>query len=115
VVKPSRQREKAQQAVQQWGLSIRAACLAFQISQACYRYEAQRGIEDDEIAPCLLRLTDNNHNWGFGLCFLLLRNVRRFPWNHNCVYRIYREMELNLHIKPRKRLMREKPEPLTVP
>jgi len=31
------------------------------------------------------------------------------------VYRIYREMELNLRIKPRKRIMREKPVPLAVP
>lgn len=31
------------------------------------------------------------------------------------MYRIYRELELNLRIKPRKRLVREKPEPLTVP
>ena len=31
------------------------------------------------------------------------------------VYRIYRELELNLRIKPRKRLKREKPEPLAVP
>ena len=65
--------------------------------------------------PWLLRLTDNNRNWGFGLCFLHLRNVSRFPWNHKRVYRIYRELERNLRIKPRKRLVREKPEPLTVP
>lgn len=31
------------------------------------------------------------------------------------MYRIYRELELNLRIKPRKRLVRDKPEPLTVP
>jgi len=30
------------------------------------------------------------------------------------MYRIYKELELNLRIKPRKRLMREKPEALTV-
>ena len=30
-------------------------------------------------------------------------------------YRIYRELELNLRIKPKKRLVREKPEPLAVP
>ena len=105
----------AQHAVQHRGLSIRAACEAFRISQAGYRYEARRGVEDDEIAQCLLRLTDNNRNWGFGLCFLHLRDVRRFPWNHKCVYRIYRELELNLQIKSRKRLVRDKPEPLTVP
>jgi putative transposase len=31
------------------------------------------------------------------------------------VYRIYKELELNLRIKPRKRLVREKPEVLTMP
>jgi hypothetical protein len=30
-------------------------------------------------------------------------------------HRIYRELELNLRIKPRKRIVREKPEPLAVP
>lgn len=51
-------------------MSIRAACLAFRISQACYRDEAKHQAENDEIADWLLRLTDNNRNWGFGLCFL---------------------------------------------
>ena len=49
------------------------------------------------------------------MCFLYLRNVKGFPWNHKRVYRIYRELELNLRIKPKKRLIREKPEPLATP
>lgn len=36
-------------------------------------------------------------------------------WNHKRVYRIYRELELNLRIKPRKRIVRERPQPLAVP
>ena len=63
----------------------------------------------------VLRLTACHKRWGFGLCFLYLRNVKGFGWNHKRVYRIYRELELNLRIKPRKRLKREKPEPLAVP
>lgn len=63
----------------------------------------------------MLRLTDNYRNWGFGLCFLYLRNVKGFGWNHKRVYRIYLELELNLRIKPRKRLVRQAPQPLTVP
>ena len=51
----------------------------------------------------------------FGLCFLYLRNVKGHRWNHKRVYRIYRELELNLRIKPKKRMVRAKPEPLTVP
>lgn len=34
---------------------------------------------------------------------------------HKRVYRIYCELELNLRIKPRKRLKREKPDVLAVP
>jgi len=60
-------------------------------------------------------LTQHQRNWGFGLCFLYLRNVKGFGWNHKRVYRIYRLLELNLRIKPRKRLVREKPLALTVP
>src|SRR5690606_7484358 len=50
----------------------------------------------------------------FGLCFLHLRNVKGFPWNHKRVYRIYRELELNLRIKPKRRLRRDKPDALSV-
>ncbi len=31
------------------------------------------------------------------------------------VYRIYRELELNMRIRPKKRLVREKPDALAVP
>jgi putative transposase len=57
-----------------------------------------------------MRLTDNHRNWGFGLCYLYLLNVKCFGWNQKRVYSIYRQLELNLRIKPRKRLVREKPE-----
>ena len=71
--------------------------------------------ENSEIADWLIRLTTNQRNWGFGLCFLYLRNVKGFGWNHKRVYRIYCELELNLRIKPKKRLVREKPAALAVP
>jgi len=41
--------------------------------------------------------------------------MKSFTWNHKRIYRIYKELELNLRIKPRKRLVRDKPETLTVP
>lgn len=47
--------------------------------------------------------------------FLYLRNVKGFPWNHKRVYRIYRDLELNLRIKPKKRLYRDEPQPLSEP
>ena len=101
----------AKEVVQQRGVAIRVACGVFSISQSCYRYESKQNAQNEEIANWLIRLTDNHRNWGFGLCYLYLRNVKSFKWNHKRVYRIYRELELNLRIKPRKRLVREKPQP----
>ena len=97
------------------GVSIKLACKAFAISETCYRYQAKLASENAKVADWLIRLTHNQRNWGFGLCFLYLRNVKRFKWNHKRVYRIYCELELNLRIKPKKRLKREKPDTLTQP
>ena len=86
----------AQWAVAQRSTTIGVACKAFGISQTCYRYQAKLSPENGVIADWLVRLTNNQRNWGFGLCFLYLRNVKGFKWNHKRVYRIYRELELNL-------------------
>ena len=115
MVKPSRRKEMAKNTVTSKGMSVRLACRTFGISETCYRYEPKLSDENAEIADWLVRITHNQKNWGFGLCFLFLRNVKGYPWNHKRVYRIYRELELNLRIKPKKRIVREKPEPLAVP
>jgi putative transposase len=114
-VKPSQRKEMALAAVLNKAVSIRLACQAFGVSQTCYRYQAKLFSDNGLIADWLVRLTHNQPNWSFGLCYLYLRNVKGFKWNHKRVYRIYRELELNLRIKPKKRLVREKPEPLSVP
>lgn len=41
--------------------------------------------------------------------------MKGFGWNHKRIYRIYRELELNLRIKPRRRIKRDKPDALSVP
>ncbi len=52
---------------------------------------------------------------GLQTLLLYLRNIKNYQWNHKRVYRIYKELELNLRIKPNKRIKREQPEPLAVP
>ena len=102
-------------AVARRGVSIALACRTFDVSETCYRYSPKLSDENEQIADLLVGLTAAKKTWGFGLCFLYLRNVRGHGWNHKRVYRIYRELELNLRIKPRKRLKRDKPDALTVP
>ena len=113
MVKPSRRKEMAHRARVQFCASIRVVCQVFSISETCYRYEAILSDENAEIADWLLRLSVTYKRWGFGLCFLYLRNS--YGWNHKRVYRIYRELALNLRIKPRRRIKRDKPEALSVP
>ena len=71
--------------------------------------------ENEEIADLLTGLTDARKTEGFGLCFLHLRNIKGHPWTHKRVYRIYCARNLNLRIKSRERLKREKPDVLAVP
>lgn len=92
-------------------VGIRLACAAFGISESCYRYQPKLSSENAEIADWLIRLTEQDSDWGFGMCFDYLRNVKGFGWNHKRVYRIYCELALN----PRRRLKRHKPEPLKQP
>lgn len=105
----------AKKAVSSMGANMNMACKIFSISKTCFKYTPKLSSENKVIADWLLRITHNQKNWGFGLCFLYLRNVQGFRWNHKRVYRIYKELELNMRIKPKKRLNREKPEALAVP
>jgi len=114
-VKPSHRREMAQRANDELNVSIRVSCCASGLSETCYRYQAKLSTENDEIADWLLRLSVTHKRWGFGLCFLCLRNIKGYGWNHKRVYRIYKELELNLRIKPKRRIKRDKPEALNVP
>ncbi len=115
MIRPALRRGLAENAVARHGISIALACRTFGVSETCYRYSPLLSDENEEIADLLVGLTAARKTWGFGLCFLHLRNVQGHPWNHKRVYRIYCELELNLRIKPRKRLKRDKPEALAVP
>ncbi len=73
-MKPSRRKEMAQTYVASRGVSIRLACAAFGISESCYRYKPKLSSENAEIADWLIRLTEQDSDWGFGMCFDYLRN-----------------------------------------
>jgi len=59
----------------------------------------------------LTRLAESRPRWGFGLMFDWMRH-HGHPWNHKQVYRVYKELALNLRIKPKKRLPAREPVPL---
>jgi len=102
-------------AVAKRGVGIALACRAFGVSESRYRYSPKLDGENEEIADLPIGLTNVRETWGFGLGFLYLRAASGRIWNHKRVHRIYRELELNLRIEPRKRLKRDKPDAPVVP
>ena len=111
MVTPSQRKEMAKWLHAERGVSIRTACVSADINESGFRYKAKLSSENAVIADWLLRLTQVHKRWRFGLCFLYLRNVKHYKWNHKRVYRIYQELELNLRIKPRRRIKRDRPDP----
>ncbi len=94
-------------------LSVRAACRTVNISRSSYAYQPDT-MRDEPVIAELTRLARKEPTYGFGLMFDTIRYEGK-RWNHKRVYRIYCELELNLRIKPKKRLVRAKPEPLFQP
>jgi len=83
------------------------------ISGTAYRYPTKKP-DDDEIKQQLQRLAERKPRWGFGKMRDYLKN-QGYGWNHKRIHRVYCEMDLNLRLKPRKRLPARKPEPLVQP
>jgi putative transposase len=54
-------------AVKKRGIRIRLACQACRISVPCYRDDCKLDAKNEEVVTWLIKLTDNNRNWGFGL------------------------------------------------
>ena len=94
-------------------ISIKRSCGLHQISEGCYRHSPVTG-KDDPIRDVIQRLADTHPRWGFGLMVGWMR-LQGHTWNHKRVYRVYREMEMNLRIKPKKRIPSRHPLPLAVP
>ena len=101
-----------ERAVKDQGVSIWLAWEMFSVSKSCYRYVCKTNPDNQRILRWLRCLTDEYRIWGFDLCFLYLRDVKRFGWNQNYSYR---ELAINLRIKPRKYLLRKKSQALTIP
>ena len=109
-MRPGVRREVAHWLHAEHRLSKRRAAQCCSISSGCYRYVSRRR-PDDDVIDVLLRLASSRPRWGFGLMFDWTR-LHDYKWNHKRVYRVYKELELNLRIKPKKRFPARNPTPL---
>jgi len=109
----SERRELAEAAVKEHGISERQACRYLGISRTALRYEPQK--PGDHELVCLLKdIAERKPRWGFKKMYDYLKN-EGYDWNHKKVHRIYRELGLNIRVKPKKRLPNRIPKPLREP
>ena len=83
------------------------------ISRTGYRYQGKK-TDDQAIREQLQQIAERKPRWGFKKMRDYLRN-QGSGWNHKRVYRVYCELELNIRVKPKKRLPSREPKPLTQP
>ena len=95
------------------GVSTRQALKIFSIQPSVYYYQPKPS-DDQTIRDKLADLSQLHNRWGFWMMHSHMRNLN-FLWNHKKVYRIYREMGLNMRRKHKKRLPSRIVEPLLWP
>ena len=98
---------------EQHKMSERQACRLLQISRPGFRYQAKK-VDDAVLQAALLELAARQPRWGAQKMVDYFKNQGK-TWNHKRVRRVYRELGLNLRVKPKKRLPSRKPRPLEAP
>lgn len=99
--------------LRQYGISLRSACRALELSRSVYAYRPDRSA-DDEVIAVLQELAERFPERGFGKHFKVIRR-RGYGWNHKRVHRIYCALNLNWRRTGKKRLPSRNPLPLAVP
>ena len=99
--------------MQAHGLSERQACRTVALSRSVLRYQARKQ-GDGPLVQELLHLAGRKPRWGFGKMADYLKN-QGHSWNHKRIRRVYCQLRLNLRVKPKKRLPRRTPQPLSQP
>ena len=106
-------RELVEHTMETYEMSERRACRMLGISRTGCRYQGRK-IDDQAIREQLQSIAERKPRWGFKKMRDYLRN-QGYGWNHKRVYRVYCEMQLNIRVKPKKRLPTREPKPLIQP
>lgn len=114
MVKPPQRVEMAKTAVLHSGLSVRQTCKTFWDSVCCYRYERKLSSNNARIVDLLLGWYKASATGVSACASYTCETSKATAETISACIASTANWSL-LHIKPHKRLKREKPEPLTVP
>lgn len=84
------------------GLSVNKACGALGLSRTVFAYKPSPR-DDMPVIAALLELVERYPRYGFAKYFAVLRRTGH-SWNHKRVHRIYRQLNLHLRRKGKRRL-----------
>jgi putative transposase len=105
-VRPGRRRELVDTVRKTWQVSIRRACDVLKAERSSYHYKRRRG-DQAELKQRIKEIAETRVRYGYRRIAVLLR---REGWtiNEKRVYRLYRELGLQLRNKTPKRRVKAK-------
>jgi len=84
------------------------------VSKTAHYHKAKRDHEDEAIADYLKKLANQHKRWGCDKMTQYAKTEGKL-WNHKRIRRVYRELNLHIRIKPRKRLQKGQANALVQP
>lgn len=98
---------------QEHGLSMRRACRLLGLSTSAPYYQP-RGRDDAPVIEAISKHVADNPGHGFGLLYDCLRADRQ-PWGKSWLWRVYKQLKLNLPRRGKRRLPARIAQPLSIP
>jgi putative transposase len=98
---------------QEHGLSMRRACRVLGLSTSAPYYRP-RGREDGPVIEAVSKHVADNPGHGFGLLYDSFRADRQ-PWGKSWLWRVYKQLKLNLPRRGKRRLPARIAQPLDIP
>jgi len=95
-------------------VSFRQACRTFNLSTSVYRRTRVRKVDDLFLHELIVKEAENHPTWGFWKIFHRVR-MEGITVNHKRLYRLYREANLHIRRKTRKRVPLRIKQPLLQP
>jgi putative transposase len=94
------------------GLAVSKACAIVGLSRAAYYKRPEPAAQrDGPVIEAINAIVEVNPRWGFWKCFDRLHLEGR-RWNHKRVWRVYRQMGLNIPKRTKRRVPQRDPVPL---
>ena len=103
-MRPAEKRVAVNHAKQKHGLSALRACRLFDLSRSALYYHAKKR-DDEKLRDALKRVAAQRKRWGYRRLTVVLRR-EGFADNHKRVYRVYRELSLQVPKRRRRKTAR---------